>query len=56
MAPRRGRLPGACQQFASLYEGAAAELQAVSDALTDTAKRYEEAEASGVHLSGQINK
>ena len=54
--PVAGTYKKGCRQFGTLYEGAAKELQAVSDALTKTAKRYEEMEAKGVQISGQINK
>ena len=50
--PVSGTYKKSCTQFGTLYEGAAKELQAVSQALNETAKRYEEMEASGVRLAG----
>lgn len=55
-SPVAGTYRDACRQFSSLYEGAATQMQAISDALNATAQRYEETEARGVRTSGTINQ
>ena len=51
----QGPYKSGCSQFERLYTGAAQEMSAISNALSETAAEYKKTEDSGVQTAGQIN-